>query len=80
MRVSFESKAEHKQKKQEEFLALSPAERFYLFLKLSRRIAEFPTSKDVSRKSSNFVITARDVWESGTMISTYSFGYAMSMM
>jgi len=61
MRVSFGSKAEHNQKKREEFLSLSPAERFYLFLKLSRRIAEFPTSEKVSRKSSNFVISARDV-------------------
>jgi len=60
MRVSFGSKTEHKQKKREEFLSLSPAERFYLFLKLSRRIAGFPTSEHISRKSSNFVITVED--------------------
>jgi hypothetical protein len=54
MKVSFGTKEEHKRQKQEEFLALSPVERYHAFLRLSRKIAEFP-SKEKEEKG-NFVI------------------------
>ncbi|MFN2429334.1 MAG: hypothetical protein ABR574_04920 [Cryomorphaceae bacterium] len=56
MRISFGTKEEHKFEKQEAFLALSPADRFYAFLRLSRRIAEFPTARKKDESSSNLII------------------------
>jgi hypothetical protein len=58
MKITFGTKEEHKRMKEEAFLALPPAERFYAFLKLSKRIAQFPRKK-VESTSSNFVITPK---------------------
>ncbi|MFT5595836.1 MAG: hypothetical protein ACI9CP_002031 [Cryomorphaceae bacterium] len=60
MKVSFGTKEEHKRLKREEFFALSPADRFYAFLRLSRRIAEFPTEQKVKTETSNFVIRRKN--------------------
>lgn len=57
MEISFGSKDEHKREQEKAFLALSPAERFYAFLRLSERMAKFPRAeKDKKDLSKNFVI------------------------
>jgi len=59
MNISFGTKEEHKREQQKAFLALSPAERFYSFLRLSRRIAEFPVANEKEGSTANFVIEKR---------------------
>jgi hypothetical protein len=56
MKISYGTKEEHKREQQKAFLALSPAERFYSFLRLSRRIAEFPIANEKKESTTNFVI------------------------
>ena len=56
MKISFGTKEEHKRLKQEEFLALAPIERVYSFLRLSERIAQFPSRVESKKENSNFVI------------------------
>jgi hypothetical protein len=56
VKVSYGTKEEHKRLKQEEFLALDPIDRIYAFLRLSERIAQFPTKGESTKESSNFVI------------------------
>lgn len=57
MQINYRSKAESNRLQQEEFLKLSPAERFYAFLALSERISKFPLQRpDMHRWKGNFVI------------------------
>jgi len=60
MKISFGTKEEHKRQKQEEFLALSPVERIYAFLRLSSRIAEFPTAQKNNEPTQNFVVKPKN--------------------
>lgn len=60
MKISFGTKEEHKRKKQEEFLALLPVERIYTFLRLSSRIAEFPTAHKSNEPTQNFVVKPKN--------------------
>jgi hypothetical protein len=59
MKIFYGTKEQHKELKQKEFLALTPVERFYAFLRLSERIAEFPTKAETVKDSGNFVIQRR---------------------
>jgi hypothetical protein len=57
MNISFGTKEEHKREQQKAFLALSPAERFYSFLRTSRLLMSFPQAENLKKDTSkNFVI------------------------
>jgi len=56
MKLEFLTKEESNRQQQEEFLKLSPAERFYAFLDLSYRLKDFPQQKNKKTISDNFVI------------------------
>jgi len=57
MKISFGTKEEHKREQQKAFLALSPADRFYSFLRLSRLIIRFPQAENLKKDTSkNFMI------------------------
>jgi len=56
MEIRFLTKEESNNLRQEEFLKLSPAERFMSFLTLSRRINKYPTKATVDRMKNNFVL------------------------
>ncbi|WP_194775939.1 hypothetical protein [Pararhodonellum marinum] len=45
MEIHFQTKEESKKRQREEFLKLSPGERFMAFLELSRKVNQFPTSR-----------------------------------
>jgi len=55
MKISFQTIEESNRLQEAEFLALSPAERFFRFLWLSRRVKQFPT-KAKEEENGNFVI------------------------
>jgi len=55
MKITFQTKEESNRLQEAEFLALSPAERFFRFLWLSRRMKQFPT-KAKEEDNGNFVI------------------------
>ena len=55
MKITFQTKEESNQAQEAEFLALSPTERFFRFLWLSRRMKSFPT-KAKEEENGNFVI------------------------
>lgn len=59
MVINFRTKKESNRLQQEEFLNLSPAERFYAFLALSERLKDFPTNAP-EEKSDNFTIVIED--------------------
>lgn len=52
MEIKFRTKAESNKAQQEEFLALTPPERFFAFLKLSYELRNFP-SKYPSETANN---------------------------
>jgi len=80
MKISFGTKEEHKRQKQEEFLALSPVERIYAFLRLSSRIAEFPTAQKNNEPTQNFVVKPKNqAWNLGKTISISSSAYVINM-
>lgn len=55
--ISFGNKDEHKREQERAFLALSPIERFYAFLRLSRRMKKFHGASPVDlEKNQNFII------------------------
>jgi hypothetical protein len=56
MQIRFQTKEESKRLQEEEFLKLSPAERFYAFLRLSERMKSFPAKIKEETKTDNFVI------------------------
>jgi hypothetical protein len=56
MKIVFQTKQESNQQQLESFLALSGAERLYSFLRLSKRISNFPVKKQEKQKTKNFVI------------------------
>ncbi|MAN28575.1 MULTISPECIES: hypothetical protein [Mesonia] len=56
MKIEFLTKEESNRQQQEEFLKLSPAERFYAFLDLSYRLKDFPHQENKKPPSDNFVI------------------------
>lgn len=57
MKVVFQTKTESKKEQEQYFLALPPAERLKQFFALSRRMLQFPVSKDVKLPpNNNFVI------------------------
>ena len=55
MEIRFQTKKESKVLQEKAFLALSPIERIYSFLRLSRQVNRFPT-KSKKRDKGNFVI------------------------
>lgn len=59
MEINFRTKEESNRLRQEEFLKLSPEERFYAFLELSERMKDFPTKAPV-KKNDNFIIVIED--------------------
>lgn len=56
MEVFFRTKEESKRAQEEEFLALSPNERFYAFLKLCYDLRNFPSKPDPDYHKGNFVL------------------------
>jgi hypothetical protein len=56
MEISFQTKEESNRMQEEEFLKLSPAERFYAFLRLSERMKDFPNKTPIERSKDNFQI------------------------
>jgi hypothetical protein len=58
MEISFTTKEESNKKRQEEFLKLVPAERFYRFLNLMMSVKRFPT-KAKKENSNNFKIVIK---------------------
>ena len=56
MGIRFMTKEESNQLRLEEFLRLSPPERFMSFLKLSRRIQKFPAKAASEPNQNNFVL------------------------
>ncbi len=57
MEIFYSSKEESNRAQEEAFLLLPPAERFFAFLDLSRRIMQFPVNTtDESRWKNNFII------------------------
>ena len=60
MEIIFQSKEDSNRKQEEEFLKLSPMERFYRFLKLSQASKRlFPFESNIEKKN-NFNITIKD--------------------
>lgn len=55
MKVEFTTKEESNNQQEEEFLKLTPTQRFYAFLKLSYQVRKFPVSKRSPEKD-NFLI------------------------
>jgi len=55
MRILYRTKEEANEEQKNNFLALSPAERFYSFLSLSEKIMQFP-GKKVKKIDENFII------------------------
>jgi hypothetical protein len=53
--IHFATKEENNRRRQEEFLALSPGERFELFLKLCAAMSHFPQDRPVEDKG-NFIV------------------------
>lgn len=56
MELLFRTKEEANKQQQEDFLSLTPVQRFYAFLTLSERIARFPTRKRESKVGNSLVI------------------------
>lgn len=57
MKISFSTKEESNQRRQEEFLALSGTERVFRFFELCRQMKQFPVKNEQEVKSNNFIIT-----------------------
>ncbi len=55
MRILYRTKEEANEEQKNNFLALSPVERFYSFLSLSEKIMQFP-GKKVNKIDENFII------------------------
>jgi hypothetical protein len=55
MQIYFQTKQESNQRQREDFLKLSPGERFMAFLDLSRKINRFPNQKS-KVQNNNFII------------------------
>ncbi len=53
--VHFATKEENNRRREEEFLALSPGERFELFLKLCSAMSHFPQGRPAEDKG-NFIV------------------------
>ncbi|MCC5929067.1 MAG: hypothetical protein JJU28_07460 [Cyclobacteriaceae bacterium] len=58
MQIYFQTKEESKQRQREDFLHLSPEERFMAFLDLSRKINRFPGQKS-KVQNNNFIISRK---------------------
>ncbi len=56
MKVYFENKKQSKQRQLQEFLSLSPYERFLKFLRTSREMAKLLPQKYKKEKKDNFYI------------------------
>lgn len=56
MEIKFQTKEESKQIQREEFLKLKPADRFFTFLKLSRKILKYPTKAKDTINKDNFIL------------------------
>lgn len=54
MKISFRTKEESKRIQENDFLKLSPVERFYSFVRLMYMLKDFPSKK--TGKDKNFVI------------------------
>lgn len=55
MRILYRTKEEANEEQKNNFLALSPVERFYSFLSLSEKIMQFP-GKKMKKIDENFII------------------------
>lgn len=56
MELLFRTKEEANKHQQDDFLSLTPVQRFYAFLALSERIARFPTRNKENKADKSFVI------------------------
>lgn len=58
MQIHFRTKEESNRAQEEEFLKLSPSERFYAFIKLMHDLRDFPSnsSEEEMKEKENFVI------------------------
>ena len=56
MEIKFQTKEQSNQQQQEAFLKLSKVERFYNFLNLMERMAQFPTKNKIDKNKNNFII------------------------
>lgn len=56
MEISFTTKEESNQRREEAFLKLKPVERFYSFLNLMVSVNQFPTKNNENKNKDNFVI------------------------
>jgi hypothetical protein len=56
MKLIFETKEQSNQRRLEAFLALSPTERFYAFLRISRAYAKLYNFERKERKTNNFIV------------------------
>ena len=61
MEINYRTKEKSNRIQQQEFLKLSPAERFYAFLRLSDALRDFPV-KNKKDKSGNFLIVIDCDW------------------
>jgi len=64
MEINFRTKSASNKAQQEEFLALTPTERFFAFLKLSYELRDFPTkypSKNDNTANFEIVIPPKHV-------------------
>ncbi|MCB0537075.1 MAG: hypothetical protein R2836_05370 [Chitinophagales bacterium] len=55
MKIQYTTKEESNYMQEQEFLALKPVERIYAFLRLSEKLKDFPSKKEVEKKD-NFLI------------------------
>lgn len=58
MQIYFQTREESKKRQREDFLKLSPGERFMAFLELSRKINRFPNQKP-KVPNNNFIISRK---------------------
>ena len=60
MEIKFETKQQSKQRQLQEFLSLSPYERFQKFLRLSRKMKNTFSTPNQFQKKDNFYITKKN--------------------